>query len=90
MSIRISINEVLRSHTHGLDVVEVTGSTVVECLRHLVKQFPNIEERLFDKDGNLLSYIEIYVNEESVHSEGLLKPITEGDKISIALMIAGG
>ena len=90
MSIRINISEGLRYHTHGLDVAEVTATTVGECLRHLVRQFPGIKERLFDKDGNLLKYIGIYINGESGCSEGLVEPVKDGDEISIVLMIAGG
>jgi molybdopterin converting factor small subunit len=90
MGVRVNINEALRYCTNGLDIVEVTGSTVGECLRQLVKQCPNIRQRLFDKDGNLVTYVGIYLNEQSVDAEGLAKPIKDEDEISIVLMVTGG
>ncbi len=90
MSIKVKISMCLQRFTNHTEVVEVNGSTVGECLKHLVEQFPLVKERLFDKQGKLFIYVNIYVNEKSVYPEQLAKPVKDGDELSIILMIGGG
>jgi len=73
-----------------LDVVEVRGSTVGECLNHLVKQFPDMKKQLFTKTGNLFDNIIISVNGESAYPEQLAKSVKDGDELNIVFMISGG
>jgi len=73
-----------------LDVIEVRGSTVGECLNHLVKQFPSIKKQLFCKDGALFENVIISVNGESAFPEQLAKPVKDGDELNIVFMISGG
>lgn len=88
MSIRMYIGPILASHTNNHRIVEVDGNTVGECLRQLVKQFPDL--KLFDKDGKLLAYLEIYVNRETAYPEELDKQVKDGDEIAITHTITGG
>lgn len=90
MSIEINIPSYLQPFTDSIEVVEVNRNTVGECLNHLVKQFPGIEKMLFTKNGKLLSYVSIYVNEEDAYPEELAKPIKDGDKLYILYIIGGG
>jgi molybdopterin converting factor small subunit len=71
-------------------VVEVSGSTVGECLNQLVKRFPRLKPMLLGKKGRLLNYVEVYVNQESSYPEELAKPVKDGDELHITLIIAGG
>jgi len=73
-----------------LDVVEVSGSTVGECLNHLVKQFPGMKDQLFTKTGILFENIIISINGESAYPEQLAKPVKDGDELNIVFMISGG
>lgn len=90
MSIKVNIPHLLQHLTDGRRIVEVNGSTVGECLKHLVEQFPLIQEALFDEHGKLNSYLDIYVNEESTYPEDLAKPVRFGDELDIIFMIDGG
>jgi len=90
MSIKVMISAYLQRFTNHTEVVEVNGSTVGECLKHLVEQFPLVKERLFDRQGKLLIYFNIYVNEKSVYPQNLDKPVRDGDEIRIAITIGGG
>jgi hypothetical protein len=45
---RIHIPDNMLYITEGVDVVEVNGGTVGECLRHLVRKSPRMEKQLFD------------------------------------------
>ena len=90
MGIEVNIHRSLRHLTNEHSKVEVNGSTVGECLYDLVKQFPGIEPKLFDKKGKLLNYVDIYVNAESSYPEELAKHVNDGDKLSVTLIISGG
>jgi len=90
MGLKVNIHRSLRHLTNGQAKVEVNGDTVGQCLYDLVKQFPGIEKKLFDKKGKLLNYVDIYVNAESAYPEELAKPVMDGDELSITLIIGGG
>ena len=90
MSIKINIPLYMQSFINNMEVVEVSGSTVGECLNHLVKQFPGIKKRLFSKKSNLFENIIISVNGESAYPEQRAKPVKEGDELSIVLIVGGG
>jgi molybdopterin synthase sulfur carrier subunit len=90
VSITVNIHQTLRNITNNQAKVEVRGTTVGECLKDLVRQFPGIQPKLLDKKGKLLNYVDIYVNLESSYPEELAKPVKDGDTLSITLMIAGG
>ncbi len=90
MSIKINIPAYMRSFTNNMEVVEVNGSTVGECLNHLVKQFPGMKKQLFSKNGNLFENIIISVNGESAYPKQLAKPVKEGNELNIVLIVGGG
>ena len=90
MSIKINIPSYMKSSTDSNKVVEVDGSTVGECLNHLVKQFPRIKKQLFSKDGHLFENISISINGESAYPEQLAKPVKDDDELKIVLVIGGG
>jgi molybdopterin converting factor small subunit len=72
------------------NVIEVHGSTVGECLNHVVKRFPSIKKQLFTPTGDLFNNILISVNGESAYPEQLAKPVNDGDELNIVFMINGG
>ena len=88
--IKINIPSYIQSFTNNMELVEVNGSTVGECLNHLVKQFPGIKEQLFSKDSNLFENIIISINGESAYPDQLTKPIKDGDELNIVVIIGGG
>jgi molybdopterin converting factor small subunit len=90
MSIKIDISLLSHQYTKGQQIVEVNGSTVGQCLDDLVKQFPSIEQGLFDGSGKLHSEIDIYVNGESAYPQVLAKSVKAGDKLHIIFLIGGG
>ncbi|UCF72159.1 MAG: MoaD/ThiS family protein [Deltaproteobacteria bacterium] len=90
MSIKVNIHQNLRHLTNDLSTVEVSGTTVGECLNDLVGQFPGLKKYVFDKKNRLLNYVDVYVNLESSFPEELAKPVKDGDELDITLIIAGG
>ncbi len=90
MSIKINIHVTYRQHTNGLKTVEADGKTVGEALQHFVKQYPGMKSELFDKQGKLRHYIEIYLNGESAYPGELEKAVKDLDEIQIITFLAGG
>ena len=90
MSIIVNIHQTLQHLTNDQAKIEVHGATVGECLDELVTRFPGVKERLFNKKGTLLNYVDIYVNRESSYPEELAMKVKDGDELSITLMVAGG
>ena len=90
MAINVHIHKTHRQFTSGLDVVEVEGNTVGDCLQHLVRQFPDMGKAIFDKKGKILNIVEVYVNLESAYPDELAKQVKDGDEIHLTYMLAGG
>lgn len=90
MSVEIYIPQFLQHLANGIEVVDVNGRTIGECLNNLVKQFPQLEASLFDKNGELLDLLNIYINRESAYPEELTKPVNDGDKLQIMYTLVGG
>ena len=88
--IKINIPAYMQSFTNNMKAVEVNGSTVGECLSHLVKQFPGMKKQLFSKHGDLFESIIISINGESAYPEQLAKPVKDGDELNILFVIGGG
>ena len=90
MGVKVNIHKTHRELANGLDVVEVEGQNVGDCLSQLIGQFPGFQEVLFAKSGKLQNWIEIYVNMESAYPEELAKPVKDGDEMHITIMLSGG
>ncbi len=90
MAAKVHIHTTHRQFTNGMEVVEVEGKSVGECLNHLIKQFPGMEKALFAKRDKLLNIVEVYVNHASAYPNELLKSIKDGDEIHLVVMLAGG
>ena len=90
MSIKINLHQTHRQYAGGKEIVDVNGNTVGECLRDLVSQYPELEKEIFDKKGNLLSVLEIYLNGASAYPDELKREVKDGDEIHLLTMLAGG
>lgn len=91
MTTLVRIPTPLRKLTGGRNEVGVTGETVGEVLQNLEKEFPGFQERLFDGQGSLRRFINIYLNEEDIRFLNRLESrLEEGSVISIIPAIAGG
>ena len=88
---KILIPTPLRQFAAGLDAVEVDAGTVGEALGQLVAEHPQIKRNLFNDQGRLRSFVNVYVDDEDIRyldrDETALRP---GSTISIVPSIAGG
>lgn len=81
----------LRPYTDEQKEIEVHGKTVGSLIREIVSQYPRIQPHLFDENGALRAYVNIFLNDEHVrHLEGHDTPVTDDDMLMIVPSIAGG
>jgi len=90
MSVKINIPSYLQPYTDDCDVVEVNGSTITECLKQLIEQFPDINKVLFAEGGRLLEYVSVYLNGELADVTELTVPVNDGDELHILYLLGGG
>lgn len=90
MSVKIHIHLTHRQHTNGKKTIEVEGTSIGEALNNFVILYPAMKNEIFDKKGELLHYIEIYLNKESAYPGELAKQVKDGDDIQIITFLAGG
>jgi molybdopterin synthase sulfur carrier subunit len=81
----------LRRLTANQAKVDVPGDTVDALLRNLDAAYPGIGERLFDADGQIKRFINVFVNEDEIRTlQGAETPVAPGDRVSIVPAMAGG
>ncbi len=88
---KILIPTPLRQYAGQQDSVEISGSTVGEALKGLTMQFGDLRKHLYNDQGKLRSFVNVYVNDEDIRylqKDGT--PIKDGDTVSIVPSIAGG
>jgi molybdopterin synthase sulfur carrier subunit len=91
MSVTIRIPTTLRTLTGGQSQVEVEGSTVGEVLGALDAAHPGFSERLFDEDGSLRRFVNVFVADDDVRFiDGVDTAVPDGETVSIIPAVAGG
>ncbi|SEE01795.1 MoaD family protein [Pseudomonas anguilliseptica] len=90
MSISVIVPTLLRSFTQDKKCVEVQGSTVIEVIEQLEREYPGIKERLVG-DGQVHRFVNIYVNDDDIRfADNLTTSLKAGDAITILPAVAGG
>jgi molybdopterin converting factor small subunit len=91
MAVTVRIPTQLRTLSGGASEVAVEGATVSEALKALDTAHPGFNERLFDDDGNLRRFVNVFLAEEDIRFlDGVGSPVTDGQTISIVPAVAGG
>jgi molybdopterin synthase sulfur carrier subunit len=91
MSIKVRIPTPLRKHTGQKAEVIAEGATIKEVFDHLDRLFPGFRQSLYDEDGTIKRFINVYLNDEDIrYIGGETAPVTSGNVVSIVPAIAGG
>jgi adenylyltransferase/sulfurtransferase len=81
----------LRQFTGKQDSVTVPGATVGEVLAALTTEFPDLRKQIFNDEGRLRSFINVYLNDEDIRYLGKdATPAADADTLSLVPSIAGG
>jgi molybdopterin synthase sulfur carrier subunit len=87
----VRIPPVLRPKTGGASEVDASGANVGEVLRALTTEHPDTAEQLFDGEGELNRYVNVYLNDEDVRVlDGLDTAVKDSDSVVILPAMAGG
>jgi molybdopterin synthase sulfur carrier subunit len=91
MGVKVRVPTQLRSLTDNAGEIEVEGSTVGEVLKGLDAAHPGLAARLFDDEGKLRRFVNVFLADEDVRFlEGLETPVSDGQTLSIVPAVAGG
>jgi adenylyltransferase/sulfurtransferase len=88
---KILIPTPLRQFADKKDSVQLTGSTVGEVLKSLTSEYTDLRRHLYNDEGKLRSFVNVYVNDEDIrYLNKEATPLADGDTVSIVPSIAGG
>ena len=89
---QVMIPTPLRAYARGQKTVSVSATTVDDALSTLTATYPDLRRHLFNEEGKLRNFVNIYLGEEDVRylrQQGATA-IRETDTLSIVPSIAGG
>src|SRR5438552_13898988 len=91
MATKILIPTPLRPYTDKKDAVDADGATVGELLVDLTTKHAGLKSHLYNEQGKLRSFVNVYVNDEDIrYLQKEQTPVKPGDTISIIPSVAGG
>jgi len=91
MSATVYIPTPLRTYTDNQESLQLEGSTVEEVLKNLIESYSDLKKHLFNEEGRLRNFVNIYVNDEDIrYLQNESTEIKDNDTISIVPSIAGG
>lgn len=81
----------LRKFTANQATIETQGETVLDAVQQLTEQHSELKQHIFDQEGNIRSFVRIYVGDEDIKTLDNEQTKVKGDSvISIIPAIAGG
>lgn len=91
MPVKIIIPTPLRQYAEKKESLEVDAKTVGEALAAVTSQYGGLRKHLYNDEGKLRSFVNIYVGDEDIRFlQKDQTPLKENDVLSIVPSIAGG
>src|SRR5499426_1091902 len=91
MALRVLLPTALRHLVGNQEEVQLSGGTVGEVMSDLVAKFPELKKHLFNNEGKLRNFVNVYVNDEDVrYLQDDKTTVRDTDVVSIVPSIAGG
>ena len=88
---KVLIPTPLRQYAGKQDAVQLAGATVGEVLHSLTSQYADLRRHLYNDEGKLRSFVNVYVNDEDIrYLSKEATPLKDADTVSIVPSIAGG
>jgi MoaD family protein len=88
---RVVIPTPLRQYAEKKESLEIKAKTVGEALQTLTRQYGDLRKHLYNEEGKLRSFVNIYVGDEDIRFlQKEQTPLQENDVVSIVPSIAGG
>ena len=87
----VIIPEQLKKLLGGQKVLTLDLKDINDLINQLSSEYPQIRERLINKDGEFNRFVNVYVNGEDIRFlNDISTKLKDGDEISIVPAIAGG
>lgn len=87
----LNIPSPFRPYTNGEKSIKVQGQNVQEALQTLTTKHPSLRDHLFNGDGNLRPFVNLFLNGEDIrYLQGTDTRLKPSDKLQIIPSIAGG
>ena len=81
----------LRKFTNNTAKLNVQANNIQETVDELTLNFPDLKKHLLDEQGQIRSYVNIFVGDEDIRDlQQAQTPIKDNTVISIVPAIAGG
>jgi sulfur-carrier protein len=91
MAVTVRIPTQLRELSGGAAEVSADGATVAEVLKSLEAAHPGFAERLFDDQGELRRFVNVFVADEDIRFlDGINTATPDGSTVSVVPAVAGG
>ena len=91
MATKILIPTPLRPYTDKHEAVEASGATIGELLVDLTTKYSGLKAHLYNEQGKLRSFVNIYINDEDIrYLQKDQTPVSANDTVSIIPSVAGG
>ena len=88
---KVYISATLRNFFGRNPVIEVSKNNIKEILENLTDEYPEAKKILFDDDGNLRKFIQIYVGDENKTEKDFWSDeIKENNEVLLLPAVAGG
>jgi len=81
----------LRTYTDGQAEISVSGGNVGEAMGGLIAQYPALKPHLYNGDGNLRPFVNLFMGEDNIKDlQGLETPLPDDARLRLIPSIAGG
>ncbi len=81
----------LRKYTNQNRTFETEKENLSDAIQQFIDKYPDVKENLLDENGNVRSYIKLYIGDEEVSpAENGSIELSEDTEVSIVPAIAGG
>jgi molybdopterin converting factor small subunit len=90
VSVSVEIPSIFARYAGNQTGFLAEGKTVGECINDLAKKYPELGKMVLAPGGKLMNYIDVFINGESAYPGPLTKPLKDGDKLKIIMIIQGG
>ena len=91
MAVTVRIPTQLRELSGGASEVTAEGGSLATVLAALETAHPGFRERLFDDQGDLRRFVNVFVDDEDIRFlDGVNTDVADGATVSIVPAVAGG
>ena len=81
----------MRQYAGKQSAIDVPAGTVGEALNVLTSTYPDLRKHLYNDEGKLRAFVNLYLNDEDVrYLQKEQTSVKDGDTLSIVPSIAGG